>query len=38
MWLATDDAAHFGRVGSSFLGEPLCAVDIEIVGLIAASR
>ncbi len=37
-WLATDDAARFARVGSSFLGEPLRAADIEIVDLIAAPR
>jgi glutamate racemase len=32
-WLATDDATRFARVGSSFLGEPLRAADIEIVDL-----
>jgi glutamate racemase len=32
-WLATDDAGRFARVGSSFLGEPLLAADIEIVDL-----
>lgn len=37
-WLATDDAARFARVGSSFLGESLRAADIEIVDLIAAPR
>ena len=35
-WLATDDAARFARVGSSFLGETLRASDIEIVDLVAA--
>ena len=35
-WLATDDAARFARVGTSFLGETLHAADIEIVDLIAA--
>lgn len=35
-WLATDDAARFARVGSSFLGETLRAADIEIVDLVAA--
>jgi glutamate racemase len=33
VWLATDDAARFARVGSSFLGEALRAADIEIVDL-----
>ncbi len=32
-WLATDGAARFARVGSTFLGEPLQAGSIEIIDL-----
>jgi len=32
-WLATDGAARFARVGTTFLGETLGASDIEIVDL-----
>jgi len=32
-WLATDGAARFARVGSTFLGETLHAEAIEIVDL-----
>jgi glutamate racemase len=32
-WLATDGAARFARVGSTFLGETLRAEEIEIVDL-----
>jgi glutamate racemase len=32
-WLATDGAERFARVGSTFLGEPLHAEEIEIVDL-----
>ncbi len=32
-WLATDGAARFARVGSTFLGEPLHAERIEIIDL-----
>ena len=32
-WLATDGAARFARVGSIFLGEPLCAEAVEVVDL-----
>jgi glutamate racemase len=32
-WLATDGAARFARVGSTFLGEPLAPQAIEIVDL-----
>jgi glutamate racemase len=32
-WLATDGAARFARVGSTFLGEPLRAEAVEIIDL-----
>jgi glutamate racemase len=32
-WLATDGAARFARVGSTFLGETLCAEAVEIIDL-----
>jgi glutamate racemase len=32
-WLATDGAARFARVGSTFFGEPLRADEIEIIDL-----
>jgi glutamate racemase len=32
-WLATDGAARFARVGSTFLGEPLRTESIEIIDL-----
>jgi hypothetical protein len=32
-WLATDGAARFARVSSVFLGQPLCADEIEIIDL-----
>jgi hypothetical protein len=33
VWLATDDAERFARVGGRFLGEPLSANSVEIVDL-----
>lgn len=33
IWLATDGAARFARVGSIFLGEPLSAERVEVVDL-----
>jgi hypothetical protein len=32
-WLATDGAARFARVGSTFLGEALHAETVEIIDL-----
>jgi hypothetical protein len=32
-WLATDGAARFARVGSTFLGETLRAEVVEIIDL-----
>ena len=32
-WLATDGAARFARVGSTFLGEPLQASAVEVIDL-----
>jgi hypothetical protein len=32
-WLATDGAARFARVGSTFLGETLRAEAVEIIDL-----
>jgi glutamate racemase len=33
LWLATDGAARFARVGSLFLGEPMSASAVEIIDL-----
>jgi hypothetical protein len=32
-WLATDSAARFARIGSTFLGEALSAADVQIIDL-----
>jgi glutamate racemase len=33
VWLATDDAERFARVGGRFLGEPLSADSVEVIDL-----
>ena len=33
VWLATDGAARFARIGSLFFGQPLTAADVEIIDL-----